>query len=151
MASETTTLTITKTFRWDMAHRLPFHTEGCQNIHGHTYTMDIAVTGVPDRNGMLLDFGALKSLVMPFISQMDHAFVCWREDTLMKSFLESTSFKVHYVDFQTTSENLAIYFLSRLKEALRPYANLSHLRIVIHETPSSHAAVECILGENTGA
>ncbi|MFI5263969.1 MAG: 6-carboxytetrahydropterin synthase, partial [Candidatus Kapaibacterium sp.] len=26
---------ISKSFRWEMAHRLPFHEGGCRHIHGH--------------------------------------------------------------------------------------------------------------------
>lgn len=56
---------IAKTFRFDAAHQLQHHKGKCQRMHGHTYTVEVAITGPvqpPDgrsESGMVIDFGKL--------------------------------------------------------------------------------------------
>lgn len=142
-------ITLSKTFRWEMAHRLPFHQSGCQNIHGHSYEMDVIISGVPDENGMLLDYGLLKARVKPVVDELDHAFLCCNNDTLLVPFLKQSPFKVVYVDFETTSENLVFYLMDKIKTLIRPFFNIHTLKIVIRETTTSSASAECCLQDNT--
>lgn len=136
-------ITISKTFRWEMAHRLPFHRSGCQNIHGHSYQMDVVLSGTPDENGMLLDYGLLKDRVRPVVDELDHAFLCSSNDQLLVPFLKKSPFKVVYVDFETTAESLAFYLLSRIKPLIKPFFNIHALKIVIRETSTSSAETGC--------
>ena len=60
---------ITKRFHFEMAHTL-FEYDGlCRNIHGHSYYLEVTVTGEPrnepghPKDGMVIDFGELKNLV----------------------------------------------------------------------------------------
>ncbi len=47
---------IAKEFHWEMGHRLPFHQGGCQNIHGHSYTMRVEIIGTIDpATGMVIE------------------------------------------------------------------------------------------------
>ena len=53
---------VSKEFTFDAAHHL-FHYEGkCKSLHGHTYHLQIAVSGYLDERGMTYDFGDLKSI-----------------------------------------------------------------------------------------
>ena len=54
---------IGKEFRWEMGHRLPLHTRGCQNIHGHSYKLIVEIEGEPGANGMVADYTDLKQIV----------------------------------------------------------------------------------------
>src|SRR5256885_5275357 len=96
--------TIAKDFRWEMAHRLPFHEGGCRNVHGHSYQMWVELSGEPDPNGMVLDYFVLKQMVDPLVAEIDHSFLCDRADTLIVEFLEQSKLKGVYVDFPTTAE-----------------------------------------------
>ena len=126
-----------------MAHRLPYHRAGCQNIHGHSYRMFVEIEGIPGDNGMLMDYGDMKALVKPLVDELDHAFLCSNSDEVMKPFLESSKLKAVYVDFFTTAENLSFYFIKKIKEKLVPYKNITALKVRIQETTSSYAeAVE---------
>ncbi|MBS3821073.1 MAG: 6-carboxytetrahydropterin synthase QueD [Planctomycetes bacterium] len=66
---------LVKTFTFDAAHSLPAAPNGhkCKRIHGHSYRVDIHVSGEVDRQrGWLMDFGDLKCLVAPIIDELDH-------------------------------------------------------------------------------
>ncbi|MFJ4654439.1 6-carboxytetrahydropterin synthase QueD [Nocardia sp. NPDC088792] len=68
---------ISKKWTFDAAHHLPNHAGKCRNEHGHTYTVEVAVSGPvqPDRgrsdDGMVLDFADLsqvwKTSVEPYL------------------------------------------------------------------------------------
>jgi 6-pyruvoyltetrahydropterin/6-carboxytetrahydropterin synthase len=132
---------ISKSFRWEMAHRLRFHEGGCKNIHGHSYSMTVELSGVPDANGMVLDYFDLVSIVEPLVKEIDHAFLCDNSDSLIKDFLKSTSLKTVFVDFSTTAENIAHWFFERLSDCFMPMKNIRELRIIISETERTTAEV----------
>ena len=132
---------IAKDFRWEMAHRLPFHDGGCRNVHGHSYQMWVEVAGEPDDNGMVLDYFILKELVDPMIAEIDHAFLCDRSDDLIREFLDSSGLKAVYVDFPTTAENIARWFFERLSVTFASRKHLRELRVRIQETERTFAEV----------
>lgn len=132
---------ISKTFRWEMAHRLPFHDGGCRNIHGHSYAMTVELAGEPDTNGMVLDYFDLSSICEPLIKEIDHAFLCDSTDTEIRDFLLKSGLKAVFVDFSTTAENIAAWFHSRLADHLMLFKNLRSLRVVVSETERTTAEV----------
>ncbi len=133
---------ISKTFRWEMAHRLPFHDGGCRNIHGHSYAAIIEISGEPDANGMVLDYFDLGAIVEPIIKEIDHSFLCDNSDSEIKDFLLQTGLKAVFVDFPTTAENLAAWFYDRLSDMMMPMKHLRRLRVVVSETERTTAEVE---------
>lgn len=133
---------ISKTFRWEMAHRLPFHDGGCRNIHGHSYAVTIELTGETNSHGMVLDYFDLGAIVEPIIKEIDHSFLCDNSDFEIKTFLLQTGLKAVFVDFPTTAENLAAWFYDRLSDALMPMKHLHKLRVVVSETERTTAEVE---------
>ena len=64
---------ITKEFKFEMAHALHGYDGLCKNIHGHSYKLCVTVKGKIKNNkgnskdGMVLDFDILKSIVKPEI------------------------------------------------------------------------------------
>ena len=83
-------------------------------MHGHSYRMWVELTGEPQENGMVLDYFIISKIVDPLIAEIDHAFLCDRSDKLIVDFLESSGLKAVFVDFPTTAENIANWFLVRL-------------------------------------
>lgn len=132
---------IAKDFRWEMAHRLPFHGGGCRNVHGHSYRMMIEISGEPDQNGMVLDYFVLKQMIDPMVEEIDHSFLCDRSDTMMSDFLIASRLKVVFVDFPTTAENIAQWFFERLTDVFAPMKNLRELRVRVEETERTYAEV----------
>ena len=71
---------ITKIFTFDSSHMLDGHDGKCQNLHGHTYKLEITVSGSPieggAKDGMVMDFSDLKRTVKQHIIEpFDHAFI----------------------------------------------------------------------------
>ena len=137
------TTRIAKEFHWEMAHRLPYHTGGCQNVHGHSYRLWVEVEGEPDAQGMVMDYLDLKAVVEPLVKQLDHSFLCDRSDEVMMRFFHDNTLKVNYVDFPTTAENLAAYLLKEITLRLRESQNVlvKRLRIRVQETERTYAEV----------
>lgn len=75
--------TICKTFTFDAAHDLPYHDGKCQNLHGHTYRLDVYVSGEPHpiseddpESGMVLDFGRIAEVWKRTIEpRVDHQYL----------------------------------------------------------------------------
>lgn len=54
---------VAKRFRWEAAHRLPWHEGQCRHLHGHSYRMTVELRGDPSGDGMLMDFKHLKQIL----------------------------------------------------------------------------------------
>lgn len=66
-------ISVTKIFTFDAAHCLPFHKGKCKEVHGHTYKLEVTVTGPMDENEILIDFSDLKSIVNEqIVDKYDH-------------------------------------------------------------------------------
>ncbi|MCL2700104.1 MAG: 6-carboxytetrahydropterin synthase QueD [Phycisphaerae bacterium] len=64
-----------KTFRFEAAHHLVGVAEAhkCRRLHGHSYRVDVHVTGEVDAaSGMVMDFGLIVAAVKPLMEQLDH-------------------------------------------------------------------------------
>jgi len=69
---------VTRTFEFNAAHSLPAVPDGhkCRQIHGHNYTIEIAVSGSVDpAYGWVIDFGEMKDAVAPIIEELDHKYL----------------------------------------------------------------------------
>jgi len=91
---------VCKTFEFEAAHFLPFYKGACHNQHGHSYKLEVEVSGpIMDsgsNKGMVVDFKLLKKTVMDkIIERLDHKMlntiydnptaeimVCWIADVL---------------------------------------------------------------------
>lgn len=140
---------IAKEFRWEMGHRLPYHTEGCQNVHGHSYRMEVEVEGTLDKGGMVLDYGDLDKVVRPLVARLDHSFMVDPTDTLMHGLLAESGLKATPVTFFSTAENIARMMMEEVRCALADRPNLTGLVVRVHETAKTVAEVSCPLGQVT--
>ncbi len=138
------TVRITKLFKFEMAHALKGYDGLCRNIHGHSYELLVTITGKPvsDINsaklGMVMDFGDLKKMVRKsIIDEFDHALVL-NQDSANDFKPENEMFgRTILVDYQPTSENMLIDFVTRLKKHLPLNIHLHHL--LLRETVTSYA------------
>lgn len=129
---------ISKTFYWEMGHRLPFHQGKCVNLHGHSYKADVMLEGEPDANGMLIDFYDMKKIVAPFIEQLDHAFMVFEGDEKLIALLKEMNSKMYLVPFHSTAENIAQLFLSELKKGGLP-TSITQVTVRVYETLDAFA------------
>ncbi len=66
-------ISVTKCFEFEAAHHLPDYDGPCKNVHGHTYRLEVEVSGGLV-NGMVMDFSELKRTVQEtVITTHDHA------------------------------------------------------------------------------
>ncbi len=144
------TIRITKEFRYEGAHALLGYDGKCQYIHGHSYILYVTVKGSPIndpencKNGMIMDFSVLKSIVNEtVVDKFDHAIVL-RNDAPLASEICSEYKNVVLVDFQPTCENLISYFAGAIQARLPENVSLYSLRL--HETASSY--VEWFASDN---
>jgi 6-pyruvoyltetrahydropterin/6-carboxytetrahydropterin synthase len=132
---------ISKEFRWEMGHRLPFHEGLCKNLHGHSYKMVIEISGELNENGMIIDFYDLGKAVKPIIDELDHAFLCWENDNEVKLFLERNNLKRVIVPYHSTVENICNDLIKRIHDNLSLIKDntFSSLTVRIFETPNASA------------
>jgi 6-pyruvoyltetrahydropterin/6-carboxytetrahydropterin synthase len=138
-------MTIAKRFRWEGAHRLPWHQGGCQHLHGHSYRMTVELDGTPDARGLLIDFKELKALLQPLIDAWDHATLVAEDDVALREALERLDSKHVILPFDTTSENLCTYVAEHLArqgaEVLRAH-RIATIRVRLQETETCYAEAE---------
>ena len=106
---------IFKAFTLESAHRLPNVPAGhkCARIHGHSFRVEIHVTGdVDPQVGWVQDFADIKAAFQPLFEQLDHNYL---NDV---AGLENP-----------TSENLAKWVWKKMKPVL-PLLS----KVVVHET-----------------
>ena len=139
---------ITKTIEIDMGHRVPNHKSKCKNFHGHRYKVEV---GVDDKilsnkgdssEGMVIDFGDLKDIMMKVIDEKcDHGFMMYKDDEFAKDFkkyFEQEDQKIIFVPFIPTAENISKYWYFQLKEELKKVDIKIH-HVKVWETPTSTA------------
>lgn len=73
-------ITVTKIFRFEACHNLPYYEGKCHNLHGHSYKLEVTVTGnitsdpYSPKQGMIVDFRDLKRMVTDsIIDKYDHS------------------------------------------------------------------------------
>jgi 6-pyruvoyltetrahydropterin/6-carboxytetrahydropterin synthase len=112
-------VTVTKSFSFDSAHQLPWHGGKCRNLHGHTYRMDVSITGPLNESGIVIDFDDISEVVKRnIIARFDHQ--------LLNDYFPNP-----------TAEIVALEF-TKLLEA----EGLEVQRLTLWETPTSSATVE---------
>ena len=135
---------LTKEFSFEAAHALDGYDGPCREIHGHSYRLFVTVKGCPaddDTNpkcGMVMDFGALKSIVNEeVVSRFDHALVlrATRRDAPLRAVLAERFGNIVTVDYQPTCENMLGDFAARIARRLPLGVELHSLRL--HETATS--------------
>jgi 6-pyruvoyltetrahydropterin/6-carboxytetrahydropterin synthase len=168
---------VTKTIEIDMGHRVPNHKSKCRNLHGHRYKIEVGVdsevieTEGSSEQGMVIDFGDLKSIMMNIIDgDFDHGFVMSKHDILYPLFyiiqkggdllnalltscasflhmrldgeLESQkSMKIIFVDFIPTAENLSKHWYELLDVPLKE-KGIDLSYVKVWETPTSTAVYD---------
>lgn len=148
-------ISATKEFTWDMAHMLAGHEGLCQNLHGHTYKMEVTVVQKYDdvitdgpSEGMVVDFKDLKNIVNDLIVKpLDHATILNITTTdefeiALYQLLKAHGKKIFTVPYRPTAENMAVDFFVRLNRALTDSkSTIKVTKIKLYETPTSYAEI----------
>lgn len=136
---------ISKVFSFEMAHALLNHGGKCENIHGHSYRLQVTVAGEVraekshPHDGMVMDFAELKRIVEESVIRVfDHALVIHSasDEKFLKQ-LRQFNKNTLVVPYQPTSENLVLDFARRIMDRMGNGARLHSVRL--SETASSFA------------
>lgn len=141
-------ITITRTFEWDMGHRVTNHDSLCKNPHGHRYKIEVELTGpIIDKpgdaqEGMVLDFGRLKKAIhQHVVDKLDHSFMYWENDAILNNFAQlNNELRFVRVSFVPTAENIVLYLAEQIQSILsNTFAGLDLYRLTVYETPNCKA------------
>ena len=98
---------IGRKFHFDAAHYiLDAKEKQCEEMHGHTYTLEVVIGGVVGKDGTVMDFADLKKVVGGVIAKLDHKNL----NSLFKN---------------PTAENIAQWIFDQLK----PKLNLTSVKL----------------------
>lgn len=119
---------VSKEFTFDSAHHLHMYDGNCQNLHGHTYKLQVIMRGKVDHRGISIDFLDMKRITkMKIIDRLDHQYL---NEVLPP--------------MNTTAENMVVWIYEQLHQALidenySPRVKIHEVRL--WETPTSYSAV----------
>jgi 6-pyruvoyltetrahydropterin/6-carboxytetrahydropterin synthase len=98
---------ITRVFYVEMAHRLNGHEGKCEHLHGHSYRVEVSVSGPLDSLGRVVDFSDLKVGIGGWLmNNLDHGTTLSETDPLV-AVLEPTKTKLYVMPEPPTAENIA--------------------------------------------
>jgi 6-pyruvoyltetrahydropterin/6-carboxytetrahydropterin synthase len=93
-----------KSFQFEAAHLLPHlpETHKCRRLHGHSFKVEVVVTGDCDQElGWLIDYADIGEAFKPLLAQLDHYYL--NEIPGLEN---------------PTSENISVWIWDRLKPVL---------------------------------
>jgi 6-pyruvoyltetrahydropterin/6-carboxytetrahydropterin synthase len=141
---------VAKRFRWEGAHRLPWHLGGCQNIHGHSYYMWVELKGEEDERGLLIDFKDIKQIIDPLVASWDHAILIAATDNELLNVIKQIDSKHFILPYDTTSENLCLYVIEYLRtnalDLLQAH-NIASINVKVQETETCFAEYEVAINQ----
>jgi len=126
---------VVKQFKFESAHFLPEYDGKCNNVHGHSYSLQIGIQGdVDDKTGMVMDFSQLKEIVsQEVVDILDHSFL-----NDLKS--EPGELGINFPWAMPTAENMVRWIVQRLKtrwDRMREDGEIALVRL--WETSTSYA------------
>jgi len=141
-----TTITCTKSFRWDMGHRVMGHEGKCRSLHGHSYTAHITANAESlDGLGRVVDFSVIKNTVGVWIDlNWDHGFCLHQDDPLVSVFndidkADNHNHKLKLLPYNPTAENLARFLLTVIAPACLDGLDITVSSVRVEETPTCSA------------
>jgi len=139
---------IRKLFRFEGAHIVRNCTSRrCrENIHGHSYQVEIFITSDQlDQGYMIMDFCRLNQ-VKEFIGSFDHSYSLWnQEDEAFKKFIYTYNRRVAEIPVSPSAEGYALLFYYVIDQLLQHTEKINgegHIRlhsVRIHETATGYA------------
>ena len=125
-------VTVIKEFTFDSAHWLPDYVGPCNNMHGHTYKLQVGLQGeVKRETGMVVDFGEVKSIIKPLVDAMDHSVLNDLSDSSKSCYMPGFPRK-------PTAENMVLWLAERIRfELVAKDVRVTLVRL--WETPTSYA------------
>lgn len=142
---------VTKEVTFDSAHMLSNYQGKCENLHGHTYKLQVTVEApLQDKGnetGMVMDFNTLKKAIDFVTDSFDHAIIfsdiAYRGEAENALLDWADKYAMNYVIIpagKSTSECIATAIRAKIVYAL-PIVEMEDITVRIWETPTSFAEV----------
>lgn len=121
---------VCKEFTFDAAHHLHCYEGKCKNLHGHTYRLEITISGLVNQIGMVMDFDELKDMYKSCVeSKLDHKYL---NEVLPP--------------MNTTAENMIVWIWNEMDAWLKKDRyKLQKIRLeqlILYETPTSRSILQ---------
>lgn len=139
---------IRKQFKFEGAHivRNCSSRQCRENIHGHSYIVEVFITSDKLDNGyMVMDFCRLDK-VKQFIESFDHTYSLWnQEEEEFKAFIYKYNRRVAEIPISPSAEGYALMFFYALDQILKntdPINGEGHIllhSVRVHETATGYA------------
>lgn len=114
---------VSKEFTFDAAHHLYDYDGKCKALHGHTYHLQLAVSGMLENRAMAVDFGDIKQIYKDHLEPyLDHRYLN-----------ESLPY------MNTTAENMVYRIFKQLEQYLPKERDIRVEYVRLYETPTSYA------------
>lgn len=136
------------------AHFLSSDFGKCHRLHGHLYTVTVAIIGsLNEEKGVLLDFRELKELVREQVAPLDHRILLAENSPSSIISKEEDGYSVRVCEKEyffpledvvllpipaTTCEYLACYLRAELSKKIPNY----EIQVSLEETPGSSISTE---------
>lgn len=125
---------VSKEFTFDSAHHLHLYEGKCKSLHGHTYKLQLILSGKMDKRGIAIDFTDMKRIATErILDKLDHRYL---NEVLPP--------------MNTTAENMVVWMYEQIQLALQEEGHAPNIRVEearLWETPTSYAAVTRALME----
>lgn len=96
---------------FNAAHFLPRYKGRCENMHGHTYKVEMVVVGEKDKESeFMVDFAVMKKLLEEVLSKVDH--------NLLNEIIE-----------YPTAENIALFLREEIEKKLKDSNGNSRVKL----------------------
>ena len=143
---------ISRDFRFEMAHALTDHPGLCAHIHGHSYKLRIEVSRINEplgANGMVEDFSDLNEFIQgKVVRSLDHSLMIQKGSIYNKLFEKVIDYypnplmdRIHVVDFNPTAEGMVKYIKEQIEGTLS-YRGLVWRSITLWETENNFATLK---------
>lgn len=139
---------IRKLFKFEGAHIVRnCSSEKCrENIHGHSYIVEVFITSDKLDNGyMIMDFCRLKT-IKEFIESFDHTYTLWqKEDENFKAFIYKYNKRVAEIPVSPSAEGFALMFFYVIDKIINEMpsvngeGNVKLHSVRVHETATGYA------------
>jgi 6-pyruvoyltetrahydropterin/6-carboxytetrahydropterin synthase len=138
---------IGKHFTFEAAHRLQNHNGKCRNLHGHSYKVEVSVTGEMlqtsgPEEGMLIDFGVLSEWWKAQDAVLDHTTILEEGDPLIPALaaVGKEGTRLTIMPWPPTAEHLAEWLRADLWTWLNKQVGNFIVSVTVYETAKSWAS-----------
>lgn len=131
-------ISITKKIEFEAAHRLSNYAGDCRQLHGHTYKLEVTISGpVQADTDMVLDFKVLKEILKSAVLvPFDHALILKDNPQNRQDFGNYTG-RITWLPTEPTAERMVLFLADSIGSLLPASTRLDSLRLF--ETSNSYA------------